>query len=320
MSDVLGYINEPVNKGVYGSINKKISYALLEDKITVEQLKEFIMQSQIVMSCCSAIASSHTEIIFSMQELIAKKKEELLKQDKYKKCIENTDLAAMKDLENELITYAKDILQDDPSIDMYDSGARSSWGNNFKNMYLMRSGIKKTDGTFSIVTSSYIEGMDEKDYTDINDAAVGGPFSRSRKTASGGYLERLLLGATAHLHLTETEDCGSTQYIEIDLTKKNTSDWYYSNMIIGSKLIELTPDNASKYIDKRVKIRFSSLCKDKEGICKACAGSSFRRIGIGNVGMATSILGSSLKNRAMKQFHDTSISLSTLKPEETFGI
>ena len=74
MSDILGYINTTITAGVYGDINQKVSYALIEDKITVQQLKDFISQSQILMSCCSALASSHTNTIFYMEEKIAKKK------------------------------------------------------------------------------------------------------------------------------------------------------------------------------------------------------------------------------------------------------
>lgn len=321
MSDILGYINESITADVYGSINKKVSYALLEDKITVKQLKNFIIDSQIIMSCCSAIASSHTETMFTMEELIAKKKKELLK--KYEKGIKEVDLTVMKALEAELIDYAKEILKDDPAKDMFDSGARSSYGNNFKNMYLLRSGIRKTDGTYAIVTTSYIEGMDAKDYADINDAAVGGPFSRSNKTREGGYIERLVLGSTAHIKiLGKDSDCGTKEYITVDLTSKNVSDWYYSFMVANNgAVVELTPENAEKYIGKTVKMRYSSLCKAKNScICEHCAGTLFRRIGIINAGMASPIMASSMKNTAMKAFHDSTIKLTKVDPNEVFGL
>lgn len=320
LSDVLGYINYPVTGDVYGDLNKKISYALLEDKITVRQLKNFIIQSQILMGCCSALAPSHTETFFAMEEAIAKKKAELEK--RYKEQIENSDLVTMKKMEGELIDYAKDILKDDEGRDMYDSGARSSYSNNFKNMYIMRSGIKKTDGSIKVVTSSYIEGMDPKDFADINDASVGGPFSRARLTASGGYVERLVLSSTSHLRvLPEGSDCGTKDYITISLDKKNVKDWYFSYMIEGAELVELTPENASKYIDKEVKFRYSSLCKEKNGcICEKCAGTLFRRIGITAAGMTSSIMASSMKNANMKRFHNNNIKLTSIDPIKVFNL
>ena len=152
MSDILGYINTPVTGDVYENINLKISYALLEDKINVQQLKNFIMQSQILMSCCSALSPSHTETIFSMEQEISKKKDELNK--KYEKKLKENDLVTAKKYEEELISYTKDILKDDPAVDMFNSGARSSWGNNVKNMYLTRGPLKGTDGNYSFISSS----------------------------------------------------------------------------------------------------------------------------------------------------------------------
>ena len=319
--DILGYINTPVTKDVYEDVNDKLSYALLEDKITVQNLKDFIMQSQILMSCCSAIASSHTELMFSMEELLNKKKEELNK--KYGDKIKNNDLVAAKAYENELISYARDILKDDPAVDMFNSGARSSWGNNFKNMYCCRGIVIGTNKDIHFVPSSYINGMNpETDYVAIADASTTGPFSRARKTASGGYVERLLMASTAHVRiLQKNSDCHTDKYITIDLDNKNVKDWYYSNIIDGSKLVTLTPDTKDKYIGKPIKLRFSSLCKSKNGcICEACAGPLFNMIGISNVGVGSSILGSSLKNAAMSKFHSTEVKLAHPNVNTIFGL
>ena len=106
-----------------------------------------------------------------------------------KEALENGDLVKMKEFENELIAYAKEILKDDQSIDMFNSGARSTWDNNFKCMWLCRSGVTGTDGKVSVITSSYVDGMDPKDYVAVADAAIGGPYSKAKKTANGGYLE-----------------------------------------------------------------------------------------------------------------------------------
>lgn len=321
MSDILGYINVPVTKDVYGDLNQKVSYALLEDKITVDQLKNFIIQSQILMGCCSALSPSHTEAMFAMEEPIAKRKAELTK--KYQKELDNGNLVVMKKMENELIDYAKDILKDDPALDMYDSGARSTYDNNFKNMYIMRSGVTGTTGDVKIVTSSYIEGMDKKDFVAINDSSTMGPYRRSKLTSNGGYTERLLMNSTSVLKvLPKGSDCGTKDYIEVSLDKKNIKDWYYSFIIENNgSLTELTPEVSNKYIGKIVKMRFSSLCKAKNGcICEKCAGTLFNRIGIQNIGIVTSILGSSLKNKQMKSFHDSVIELSNVDPREAFSL
>ena len=322
LSDILGYVNEPITKKMFGKINQKISYAVIEDKISVRQLKNFIENSQILMGCCSALSASHTEGIFAMQDTITKKKKELLSKPYYRDGIKNNDLVVMKDMENELIKFAKETLRDDPVLDMYESGARSTYETNFLNMYLMRSGLTMTDKSIKIITSSYAEGMDPSEYVDVADSSVGGPYARSVLTAQGGYKERLFLAATSHIRvLPKDSDCGTKLTVPVTLTDANVSNWYYSFMVKNGRLIELLPDIAKDYIGQTVQMRFSSLCIAKDGyICEHCAGSLFRRIGMENIGMASSICMSSLKNANMKSFHTKAIHLTTIDPEQVFSL
>ena len=317
-SDILGYINKTVDKKVYGSINEKLSYALLENKISLDRFKRFLLQGQIYMSCCSAIAPSHTEAIFDLHKAVTVKKKELNK--KYAKAIEEKDVAKMTEYEKELIDFAKDYLKDDPSADMYNSGARSSWENNFKNMYLTRNPLQKTDGTYAISTDSYMDGMDPKDFADINDAAVAGPYSRSNKTADGGYKEKLFTAATQHIKvLGEGSDCGTKMTIPVYIDKSNMNQYLYSFVLDGSKFVEITSDNINKYMNKEVKIRYSGFCKAKNGyICEKCMGTLYRRIGIKNVGLSTMAMMSAIKLGATKLFHDSSTNIYNVDPKSVF--
>lgn len=319
-SHVVGYVNEPVTDDVYGSINKSLSYALLEDKITVDQIKDFITQSQIIMNCASAICPSHTMDMLLITSKVEKKKAELEKQ--YSEGLKNGDLTAVKAIENSLIDYAKEELKDSESVDMYNSGARSSWGNNFKNMYLVKGSIRKTDGSYDYIGSSYISGLDPKDFSKLNDAAVGGPYSRSQKTRYGGYNEKLFTRATQHIKIIPHTDCGSTRTIKVDLNKNNIKNWMYSYYLDKGKLVEITSENKDKLIGKTVNMRYSSLCKrSKDGcICEACAGTLFRRAGIENAGLTSMVMMSSVKNKAMKQFHDATLSMVKLNINEVFSL
>lgn len=322
MSDILGYINYSITKKTYGNINDKLSNALLQDHISLKQLKSFIQLGQLWMSMCSSIAGSHTELMFAMQEKIAKKKEEILRRPGMKKALDAGDMIKMKEFENELIKYAQEILKDDASIDMFNSSARSTWDNNFKNMWLCRSGVVGTDDKVTIITSSYIDGMDPKDYSAVADAAVGGPYSKAKKTANGGYLEKATTLAVGHIKvLGEGSDCGTKDYIWVDLNDKNKNEWLYSFVIDGSRLVELTPEVIGKYIGKRVKMRYASLCKSPNStICEKCAGTLFRRIGFKNIGLGAFIAMSSIKNAAMKAFHSSVINLSYADIPDVFGL
>ena len=60
------------------------------------------------------------------------------------------------------------------------------------------------------------------------------------------------------------------------------------------------------------------MCKCKNGICEKCAGNLFNRIGITNIGVATSQIPSTLKNKSMKAFHDSTLKLVQFDPEMAF--
>ena len=181
-SDIFCYINEAVDKDGYEYINKIVSYQVLEDKVTVEQLKQFIMQPQIYMSCTSAIAPSHTMKLLLLSEEVEAQKKKLLKDPKYKLIADgkgHEDLKLVEDFESELLNFAKDALKDDMSVDMFASGARSSWGNNFKNMYVGNFTIQQTDRSYSVVLSSYMSGMKKEDFAKVNDNGVVGGYSKA---------------------------------------------------------------------------------------------------------------------------------------------
>lgn len=319
MSDVIGYINEPVTKPVYNSINKKLSYALLENKITLDQLKRYIMNGQILLSCTSALCPSHT-----MEMLLITKKAEVKKKSiekKYKDDLAKGDVVAIKKVENELIDFAKEEMKDAESVDIYNSSAfKSSWGNNFKNMYLTRGALKGTDGSYSYASSSFISGMNKDEFANVNDAAVGGPYSRSRKTQEGGYLEKQFTNATQHIKvLPKGSDCGTKRYITVTLTKKNISLWMYSFYLNNGKLTEITSENADKLIGKTIKMRYSGLCEAKDGcICEKCMGTLYNRLNIENVGLGVMIIASGIKRAAMKAFHDSSLNLYEINPDNIF--
>ena len=94
----------------------------------------------------------------------------------------------------------------------------------------------------------------------------------------------------------------------------------YCYVIEGNKLVEITSDNMDKYIGKTIKIRYSSMCKAKNGICNACAGNAFYRQGRINVGMETPQVASKIKNIFMKSFHDSQVKLYEMDPMKAFGI
>jgi hypothetical protein len=85
---------------------------------------------------------------------------------------------------------------------------------------------------------------------------------------------------------------------------------------------EITTDNKNKLIGKTVNMRFSSLCeRTKDGcMCEKCCGTLFRRAGIANAGLTSMVLMSAVKNKAMSSFHNSTLSLVEIDPNEAFSL
>jgi len=319
-----GYINETIGKDKFENINDTLAYALLEDKIDSNSYKKYLDYTQFFMPFESVLSPNHTEAILSCTKKINKKKAELM--GKYKEKLEAGDFAAAEDMSKELLDYAESILKDDPSLDVYMSEAGSSWKNNFKNMYIMKGAITNPDPNakhqFDVATSNLMDGISAEEYSLYANSLVTGPYSRSKKTETGGYWEKLFSAAYQAVNLDdEGSDCGTKEYIEVTITDKNIAIFMYNYIIKNNgELEEITLDNRDKYIGKKVKMRFSTHCKSKTGICNKCAGNFFYRRGSKTIGLATMQVASTLKLRAMKAFHDGTIKTVTIDPMKAFNI
>lgn len=320
---IFGYMNKVIDGDTYGDINRVLSYALLEDKIDIDMLNRFIMKSQFLMQFVSVLAPNHTLKMLTITKEIDKKKKQLLTQ--HKEELDNGNEVVAAQIEKELLDYSRELLKDDPSMDMYDSGARGSFNNNFKNMFVMKGAIKDpdplADKPFKIATSNYMDGISKEEYPIFANALAEGPYFRGKKTELGGYWEKLFLSAFQHITLDPPgSDCGTKRFIEVDVDKKNIDDIMYCYTIEGNRLVEINSTNRDKYIGKKIKIRFSSMCESRTGICNKCAGNLFYKLGIKNIGTAMPQLASRLKVINMKAFHDSTIKISEMDPMKAFGI
>jgi hypothetical protein len=270
------------------------------------------------------LSPNHTEAILACSKKINQKKKELLK--KYKDKLDAGDFVAAEDMEKELLAYAEELLKDDPGLDVFLSKAGSTWKNNFKNMYVMKGATMNPDPNakqqFNVITSNFIDGIVADEYSLLANSLAAGPYSRAKKTETGGYWEKLFGAAYQAINLDpEGSDCKTKEYIEITITPKNISMFMYNYIIKNNgELEELTLDNKDKYMNKKVKMRFVTHCKSKTGICNKCAGNFFYRRGARTIGLATVQVPSALKLKAMKSFHDSTIVTTTIDPMRAFGL
>lgn len=312
--DLFGYINKPITSKVFKEINKKMSYAVMEDKLPLDAIKRYIMKTEKFQPYCNILSTSITENMLSVPKAIAKKKQELLK--KYEKELATNDPIVSQKIEKELIEECKVLLKDDPSVDMINSGAKIDWGNNFKNMFIMRGASKNPDplnpnGDYTIIKSDFMTGIAPDEYAAFADSLTAGPYARAKKTADGGAMEKTFVKALEHLYILPAgSDCGTKRTKTVLLTKDNIDDWMYSYIVEpGNRLVELTSDNRDSYLGKKVKFRYSGLCESEKGICNKCAGNLFTRLGIKNVGVASYVIPASIKLKSMKTFHDSTIKI-----------
>lgn len=310
---VLGYINTTIDNKTYKSINKKLSYALLEDKIKTDEYSDFLQKSQWMMRFVSVLSPNQTEKMLLTNEALKAKKKELF--TKYKKELDEGDVVVADMVEKELIKAAKEYLKDDDSMDIYNSGARSKFDNSFKNAYLMRGTVATRDPKkpFKIVKGDYTSGISKEDFHIMADTpAVDAAYSSAKDTADGGYKSKLYRRAFQHVHLgPKDSDCGTKGYIEVLMTDKMLDGFMYSYIIeSGNTLVELTSENRDKYKDKLVKLRFSSMCKMENGMkCNKCMGNLYYRQGISNVGFLATAISNKLMNLNLKKKHVSQVKL-----------
>lgn len=317
--DQIHWFDDTITKKSYGNLYDKLGYLRLEDKISLEDYIYFCDNFQLVMPYVSILSNSFTDDMLTSSKKINVMKEKLLKENKA--AVEAGDIKVINDIQKQLLDYAKELLKDDPSMDMYNCGSGGSFENNFKNMFIMKGASKDPDPSkpYIFISSNYIDGVSADEYDKLANTLAEGPYARSKRTETGGWWEKLMISALQHAKLLEPgSDCGTKRYIPFHVTEKNIGDIMYCYVIEGSKLVEITSENKDKYIGKDVKLRFASLCEAKDGFCNKCAGNLFYRLGFTNVGVMTPQIPSKIKNIAMKSFHDSQVNLVEMDPMEAF--
>lgn len=184
--DMIGYVNDDVNKKTYGKIFNSLSYAVLEDSIDIDTYKRFCIRTQKFMPYVSILAPNHSDNMLTITKAINKRKAELIEQNK--EAFENGDVIVVDKVSKELLDYARELMKDDPAMDMFLSGAGGSFENNFKNMFIMRGSVQDPDPrkSYNIITSNYIDGVSKEEYSKLANTLAAGPYSRSKKTELGG--------------------------------------------------------------------------------------------------------------------------------------
>ena len=78
---ITGYVNDTINKKLFKKLNKQISYAVMEDRLDIEELKKYTLKTQKFQPYCNILSPSLSEGLLGMSAEIKKEKETLIKQN-----------------------------------------------------------------------------------------------------------------------------------------------------------------------------------------------------------------------------------------------
>ena len=307
LQKVTGYVNTVLTDSGNGSLEKIITAALLDEKITVDDFVKYIdARDTLGLQLNSVITTSFTPLTIVTPKEIQKKKKALFTQ--YKKELDAGDIYTAEKIEKELSDDAKRILKGDKGLDLYASEARGNFGN-YKNMLIFKGATyDASKGKYDIVTSSFMDGMKPKDLGSQGRAVVSGAYPKAIGTAESGYLSKQLTGCMQSESLDKHgTDCGTKHTLEVEITAKNKNMYIYRYIVDNGKLVCLTPDVLNKYVGKTVKLRSPMFCKGDK-ICNICAGEADYKLGNINIGLGCSNISTKLLRMGMKKFHTSNIS------------
>lgn len=302
----LGYINKRFSADTVENIEAQLSDALLEDRISVKDLIYYMDRIQFFgFSLSSTFVPSITEKTVFLDKSIKKEKEKLIKEAGDK--INDPIVAA--GIQKKLIDKAKESIGNDVGMDLYESGSKASFGNNFAKLFLMNGPmIDINTGEYRTSTSSYSDGVKKSEADLYANSMTEAAFAKGVNTQMGGYLVKKYMAAFQSVMLDKKgSDCGTTKTLDIFLTKEISKLFLHRYIKTSSGKVRLSKTNIDKYIGTNIKV-FSPMYCIGNKICNKCAGEYFYKLGgMENIGLTTSKVCSSIMNKSLKKFHDKSI-------------
>lgn len=314
LSNVTGYVNWEMTEGGKKKLDKIIDKALQNDVITYKEKIAFLDNWEwLSMRMNSIITVSFSSKMMVPLKSVKNAKLKLFK-DKAKELEANPGIVGAQ-IEKELVTMAKKELEGDPAMFLYDSGARGSFSNNYKNLNIMKGPVlNPSKGKYDVVKNAFMDGISKEDFEAMGTSVVSGAYPKAVGTAVSGYFTKQILAALQAVMVDyNIDDCGSKGTLNVLITEKNANDYLFNYIVEGGKTILLTDENISKYYGRVVKKRSPMYCINPK-LCRKCCGDRFKKLEIENVGLTAAKISSTLLNLGMKKFHNSTISLYEVKP------
>jgi len=313
---ILGVFNNVMNKGSIGSIDNLVGQIYMENKINRKQFNSYIEHRDALGYWLNGmLAHTISEKMLKPLDKVEKKKAELIKQ--YEKELSEGNIDVMTQISDELVAYAKELLKDDPGMDLYLSGDLD-FGNNYKNNAILKGAVvNKITDEYDFISSSFMSGIEIKDIPAHANSILASQYPASIATADAGYMGKKLLALLQMMEVDyDIEDCGTKHLVPIKITKTNSKDMLYTYIDNGSgQLIMLDRDNISSYIGKTVMMRSPMTCVTDK-ICSKCAGNLFNMLDVKHAGLFATQISHAALNLALKAKHNSLVELFTFNPDD----
>jgi len=274
------FINRPVGKKeLYSILRSEEMRPVLQDSL--ELIREYGFR------VTSLMGSSFSLSDFIIPELNEKKKQ----------IKDIRDMSAIEDLQKEMVKHFEKI----SVFDMVKSGARGNW-DQIRQIALFKGLVSDVEGNIQPkpIVHSLVDGLTPQEFFRSSYGSRKGAVDSSLNTGVSGHLTRKLVFALSPAIIDfNNDDCGTTRYLSIIVTKEMLPFLKGRFIKSGEKDVEVIDPN--KYLGKKILLRSPIYCEGKNGLCKKCCGD-FKygsQIGI----LAAQAMGEKATQMTLRTFH-----------------
>lgn len=318
----LGYWNSPLDKNGLESLTAEVNNLAILDKITIQQLGEYIdSRDRLGFWCAAFLSVSISPALIRPMGNVEKRKKELF--DQYTKDINSDNpvhqTMTVNKIEKELMSMVRENLKNDPGYDMYRSGD-GNLDNNYKTINVMRGSVfNNISKKYDVVESSLMNGVKKKDITAFSNSNVAAAYPSAVGTADSGYMAKIILALlqSEHIDPNPNSDCGTTSTIPLTVTKKNKKYVLYRYINDNGKKVLTDLHNINNYVGKTIQL-YSPQCCKQDAICGKCAGMVFHNLGVTNAGLLVTQITQKMLNIKLKAKHDLSQNAGIIPLEYVF--
>ena len=186
----VGYINFPIDKSGMGKVEGKMSELLMNDIISVDDFSDWIDRLQwLGFSISDYVNPPLTTKMLMLPDNVKECKNQLLSKEENRKALQDDKSVILAGkIEKDLLDMAKDELKDLPDMDIYDSGSRGSFGNNYKMTAVSRGVVASVSNPdeINISMASLDDGIPPEERYIYADVLTNASYSRAILTRNGG--------------------------------------------------------------------------------------------------------------------------------------